>query len=372
MTSTEVPRHRRSRLRSCATLVPVLLLALLGGAEVVVRALDLVHVTAGVATPEQAVFYASHMFEESDVPGLGYRNRPLAAVTAGAHEYRNDAAGRRVIPQPATAEGAPGVAFLGDSTTYGWGVSAADCLPAVVAARADGALRALNLGVIGYGTEQEAALYDDERDRLGDDVRVVVLVFYPNDTVRHSFRWDDAHGALYVDALPVPEALKATLWHSALYRGLASWHGERLRAAGELDAGTMLGVSTSLENIARLARDVSADGRTLVVAHLPGMVALDPYPFDAALALVEAQCERLDLPFVDLLPAFLARRESEIAEYEARTGEVVDAEARHHYLSRFWVDPAGRDQHLNAAGNAVAGEALAAALEPILASLGDR
>jgi hypothetical protein len=253
--------------------------------------------------------------------------------------------------------------FLGDSTTYGWGVPNEDTLPEQVAALLEHRILPLNLGVNGYATPQEVAAYEQARAEL-EDTPLVVLVVYPNDAVDRAFLWDDANGALYVDALPVPHAWKRWLWKSGLYRGLASWHGDRLAARGELDSREE-NLPALLAEVERLARLVDGDGRQLVVVHLPGMVELDPYPYSWLTVALAATCERLSVPFVDLLDAFLAERERLVAEYEDSSGERVDPLAYRNFLSRYWLVP-GRDHHLDAAGNRVAASALAAALAPLL------
>jgi len=354
---------RRRRSRSRLGLALLLGAALLLAAEVVVRVAGLVDVDAGVATEEQATFYRSSMFEAVDDAAVAYRNRPSATVRAGDVEYRHDARGWRVTP--GGGPDAPGVAFLGDSTTYGWGVADHLTLPAQVARALDGRIRPLNLGVMGYGTHQELSLYRSHAAGLVD-VPVVVLVFYPNDSVRHTFLWDDRHGALYVDALPVPHGLKPWLWRSGLYRALVSWHADRLEARGELSPESAGNVDFMLDAMEALADACRADGRRLVVAHLPGMVSLDPYPFDDVVDQVRRRAEAAGATFVDLLPGFLAERERLVAEYQAQTGAPVEDLAYRNFLSRYWIEPDGSDQHLDGEAYRLAAETLAPVVDRLL------
>lgn len=103
---------------------------------------------------------------------LGYRPRPNTAVTAVAMRgeelvfravYTIDASGARAAPGSA-GEGKPYL-FLGDSFTFGEGLSDADTLPAQFAREAASKARVVNLGVVGYGAEHmvralETGLYD--------------------------------------------------------------------------------------------------------------------------------------------------------------------------------------------------------------------
>ncbi|HZM01335.1 MAG TPA: hypothetical protein VFD43_13900, partial [Planctomycetota bacterium] len=318
-------RRKRGRLR----LLAALLVLAAGALEVVVRVAGLVDLNTGVATPHQAAFNAAGLFVDDDDPSLSYRNRSLAATSVDGIEYRHDERGRRVLPGVAggggdgsggaATGGRPRVAFLGDSTTYGLGLAAQDTLPAQVAAELDGRIEALDLGVCGYGTGQEAALYAAERGHL-DGVALVVLVVFPNDFAPGTFRWDERLRLMYLDPMPLPHGLKGALWRSALYRWIVSGVTARRAAAGEFDALNPANRGQALDSVARLAGLVSADGRPLLVAHLPAMERLDPYLFEEPVRELARACSESGLPFADLLPAFLAERERQSARYVEHFG----------------------------------------------------
>lgn len=349
---------RRRRSRVALALLGLLLLLLV--AEVVVRVAGLVDVRAALRTRAQAEYNERDMLVALGTGARAYANRPGARALVDGIEYVHDEHGWRVTPD--SGAGAR-VAFLGDSTTYGWGLPADATLPAQVARALPRPIVPLNLGVNGYGFVQYAALYEDVREQL--DAPLVVLVHFPNDLVPGGFLWDERLRLLYVDALPVPAPLKPWLWRSALYRALVSAHTARLQAGGALDPRRAENHAEPLAALRRLARAVAADGRRLVVAHLPAMEALDPYAFADGVAAVARTCAEERVPFVDLLPAFLADRDAQIAAYEARTGTPVDPAVRRHYLSRYWlVDP--DDHHLDAQATALAARALAEALPPHL------
>jgi lysophospholipase L1-like esterase len=359
-----MPAPRRSRLRSRLRLATLLAVLLIGSLELVARLLGLGNVPGGIATPHHAAFYDANMFLPVDDPELSYRNRPDALVVVEGIEYRHDALGRRVTPRGGGDGPAPGVVFLGDSTTYGFGLRAEDSLPGRVAHDLGGAIRPVNLAVCGYCTAQETALYEAERERLGD-VSLVVLVVFPNDFVPGIYDWDESMRILYVDPLPLPRGVRLALWRSALYRASASWVAYQRRMRGDYDPHASGNVEAALDSLERLAAAVRADGRQLLVAHLPSFEALDPYDFEDAARRLAARCARLGLPYVDLLEVFEAERKREIEAWEARTGQPAPQGARRSFLSRYWlVDP--RDHHPNAEAVRLAARMLATHIRELL------
>lgn len=345
----------------------LLLLLLLGGSAAALLALEGVCrlferrlLSPIVSTADQAEFTAAGMFTRSDDRALSFANRPLAQVVASGREYRHDAHGFRVMP---AAGGGPGVAFLGDSTTYGWGTAAADCLPALAGQLAGGAFTPVNLGVCGYQTEQEVALYARHRRHL-DGVAVVVLVLFPNDFARGVFTWDPRLKWLYMDLLPLPAALKPHLMHSALYRVVMGRHSEWVRRGEEYQTTHPDNWRRAAAAIRRLHEMVREDGRELVVAHLPEMELSEPYPWEEGVRHVADACRALGVRFVDMLPAFVAEADRRIRTYEADSGEIVKPDLEKWKLSQFWVHV--DDHHLNADGNLVAARVLAPAIRHVL------
>jgi hypothetical protein len=349
-----------SHLRLYALLVALLF----GSLEIVVRCAGLVQGDKGVATPHHAAFNDADMFVPVDDPTLSYRNKPDAVVVVDDIEYRHDTHGRRVTPSRPAAGPRPGVAFLGDSTTYGFGLRPDETLPAQVAQELGGAILPINLAVCGYCTAQETALYEAERETLRD-TPLVVLVLYPNDFIPGVFQWDPPLRILYVDPLPLPRAVQRVLWRSALYRMAASALAYRQKMSGYYDPHDPRNVDAALDAIDRLAGAVHADGRQLLVAHLPALEALDPYDFDEETTRLATRCERLGVPYVDLLDGFLAEREREVQAWQARTGRDVPEGPHRYFLSRYWlVDPA--DHHPNPEAVRVAARVLARRISELL------
>ena len=93
---------------------------------------------------------------------------------------RLDRNGRRVPAKTASPLDLQGtIVFVGDSTTFGWGVEAAAAFPEIVGA----ALRhrVVNLGVPGYGVDQSVTLL--ERQGLAENPSWVVLMLAGNDLI---------------------------------------------------------------------------------------------------------------------------------------------------------------------------------------------
>lgn len=351
-------RRRRSRL----LLAALLLLGLLVGAELALRWLGVTGEVIGVQSRHQAQWLREGTLRRDLRPGLFYSNAPDVDLTLGGVRYHHDQQGRRlddVEIQPDAVR----VPFLGDSTCYGLGVDGDETLPAAITRALDGAIAPLNLGVCGYGTPQELATYRAVRHQLGD-APVVVLVLFPNDTSPAFWRWDADQALLYYDPLPVPESWAPLLWDSALYRGIASLVSSRQHANGHLDPLQPDNIDWALGFVDELAAEVRADGRELLVVHLPQMVPLDPYDFEDQRQRLRAAFARRDLPFVDCLDAFLAYRAKVAARREERTGEPVGPQSLRTFLHTYWVHE--DDQHPDGRAYAIAARPVADALGRLL------
>jgi GDSL-like lipase/acylhydrolase family protein len=112
---------------------------------------------------------------------LGWRYRPGAVARHRSEEFdveiRIDERGFRAAPGPAAGSGGPRILALGDSVTFGWGVEGGETF----CARLGPLLGAevANLGVSGYGTDQELLLF--EQERLSRRPRLVLLMYWRND-----------------------------------------------------------------------------------------------------------------------------------------------------------------------------------------------
>ena len=354
-------RPRRSRLR--LALVAFLLL---------IVALEVALQVCGVLEPRPIQAAQANgndwavVLEESDEPRLSYVNAPGIDVTIGGVSYRHDERGRRVPSSPLSVPdpGAPTVVFLGDSTTYGLGLNAREGLVEQTAAQLGGLIRPANLGVCGYNTAQEVALYGAERAHL-PGAEVVVLVVFPNDFAPVPSHWDGARGILYFDPFPLARPVRHLLWESALYRAVVTVVIRLKEALGDGGYGFTPRLTAMANNISRLHDLTRQDGRQLLVAHLPAMAPLDPYVFQAAERDLQAICAAEGVAYVDLLEGFLMERKKHLRRYERSRGEALNAAGSASLLSMYWLKYP-TDQHLNAAANRVAAGPLAQAIGGML------
>jgi len=261
-------------------------------------------------------------------PELGWRYRPLARARHRSDDFdvtiAINAQGFRDEPFGAPT-GRPRIVALGDSLTFGWGVEAEQGFTTRLE-ELTGA-EVLNLGVSGYGTDQELLLW--ERVGRGLAPRVVLLTVCANDLEeisrpaaygRYKPYFELHEGALRLAGTPVPDPwiprwsnLARSLWAWSVKRGTRPWDPAERPGAAALQCAL----------IARLAEEVRSDG-----AHL--LVVLDATASDV-------DCLR-EIPRLDVQPAL---------EAAARTGRV-----------RFTTDP-----HWTALGHQVVAEAIAERLE---------
>jgi lysophospholipase L1-like esterase len=209
---------------------------------------------------------------------LGWRYQSNALVRHATAEFdvaiRINAAGFRDAT-PATAADRP-IVMLGDSLTFGWGVEERDAFPALLE-QATG-IPVANLGVSGYGTDQELLLFAQAGAALAP--RAVVLVVCANDVEEVSrrsmygrakpfFRFAAEAGgapeAWDLDARLEPPAGEPFLVRvSQIARSIAKARSERAREPlepNELEAGR----DHVAELLARLAAESHAGGAQLLV-----------------------------------------------------------------------------------------------------------
>jgi hypothetical protein len=231
-------------------------------------------------------------------PDLGHRHRPQAEAQLMGVDVRTNARGLR---GPAIAENAaPGVAriaFVGDSTTFGWGVAEKETFARQVIeelVKAGRKVDGFNLGVGNYNTLQELTLFREVGAALKPDI--VALSYFINDAEpipkytdtgwlsEHSAAW--VVGGYRVDSLfrQFGEAPDWKRYYRDLYEP---------KAAGWMQT------QKALADFATVTRGLGAE---LVVFHIPELRELKPYPFSDITAKVQAVVEKAGVPFVDLLP----------------------------------------------------------------------
>ena len=203
-------------------------------------------------------------------PELGWRYRPLArarhrddgfdvAIEINAQGFRD-----RPFELPADR---PRIVALGDSLTFGWGVEAEEGFTSRLEDRLGADV--LNLGVSGYGTDQELLLWEREGRALRP--LVVLLTVCANDLEEiarpaaygRSKPWFSLRdGSLRLEGTP-GAASRLAEW-SHLARSLRAWSVKR--STPPLDAAERPGAEAlQCALVARLAAEAQAGGARLLV-----------------------------------------------------------------------------------------------------------
>ena len=206
------PGRAEWALAACSALA---VLAAAGLAEAVLRGASPAFL-AGTRARHPHVY--SEVYGWALRPGARYTGRGGEAITVNERGYRGALHDGRPAP------GFTRVVMLGDSVTFGSGVSDADTFPALLDARPE--LEVINLGVDGYGTDQ--ALLRLEREGLAYGPSVVVRNF----CVRNDYFDNALSVALYDGRSPKP-------YFTASPAGLVL-HDQHLRLTGAQGAAVAL------------------------------------------------------------------------------------------------------------------------------------
>jgi len=242
--------------------------------------------------------YAREVKERDHDPELGHRHRPNAEATLMGVDVRTNAQGAR---GPAIADAAaPGVAriaFVGDSTTMGWGVTEKDTFAHQVIedlVKAGRKVDGFNLGVGNLNTLQELTLFRKVGEQLKPDI--IVLSYFINDA----------------EPMPHYEDNDWLTMHSAAWVVLGYRVDSLLRSFGNvpdwrhyyrnLYEPNAQGWQQTQKAIAGFAKTARETGAKLIVFNIPELRELKPYPFGDVTAKVKAVVDAQNVPFVDLLP----------------------------------------------------------------------
>ena len=242
--------------------------------------------------------YAREVKVRDTHPDIGHRHRANAEAQLMSVGVRTNSFGVR---GPAIDEKArPGVAriaFVGDSTTLGWGVAEQETFAHRVIEKLVGQGRKVdgfNLGIGNYNTVQELALFRDVGARLKPDI--IVLSYFINDAEPMpqyaTQNWLDLHSVAWI-------VLRYRL--NSIMRQFGSqpdWK-QYYRGLYEPDAAGWKNTQQAIAGFADVARQL---GARLVVFNIPELRELKPYPFPDVTDKVRAAVAGQELPFVDLLP----------------------------------------------------------------------
>jgi len=278
--------------------------------------------------------YARDLKQVATNPLLGHTHRPNRAALLMGVDVKTNSKGlrEREIPYERTP-GVLRVLMLGDSFTEGWGVAFEDTvskrIERLYAARGL-PVEAINAGVGNYNTVMEVNYFLAEGWKYHPDV--VVLNFVPNDAeeipphASPNALLDACYACVFLfgraDAL-LREASLRPDW-KAYYRGLYG-------------GGSSPGWRDAKAAIGALATYARAHEIKLLIAHLPELHELAPYPFQDITDLLHAAAKQNGAAFVDVLPQLQSEPPS-----------------------RLWVSPS--DPHPNSRANELIARALLAKL----------
>src|SRR3954470_7560978 len=289
----EIPSKMKGALKNAVLVAVVLVVCAL-----MLEAMTRLFVDDGVSYELEMWKYATDVKVRDLRPEQGHKhglNRDTSLMSVGV---RTNEFGFRGPPIPEKAPpGVARIAFVGDSTTMGWGVAEKDTFANQVIARLRQQGRKVdgfNEGVGNWNTMQELTHFRDVGARLKPDI--VVLTYFINDgepiPTYPKESWLDLHSAAWIvlnyrlDSLirqfgPRPDWKQ---YYRALYEDNApGWKATQKAIAGFADVSRSTGVK-------------------IVVFHLPELRELKPYPFADVTAKVKKVVEENGLRFVDLLP----------------------------------------------------------------------
>jgi lysophospholipase L1-like esterase len=243
--------------------------------------------------------YAVALKKPVDDPRLSFVHRPNRSAFLMGVPFAINSAGLRdreiTVAKPA---GVRRIAWLGDSTTVGWGVPLDGTAPKLLERDLNSSggqkYEVLNCGVGNYDTVQEVEHYLTIDRRFHPDQ--VILEYFIN------------------DAEPVPRERNAGIaGHSYLAAFAISRFDGALRLAGlrpnwreyysSLYRDGSPGLEAAKDALGRLADATARDGASLLVAILPELHQIEgAYPFAAEQQKIEDYLAARHIKTLDLLP----------------------------------------------------------------------
>jgi hypothetical protein len=265
----------------------------------VVEAMVRVFIDKGVSYELEMWKYATNVKERDRRPDQGHRhgaNRHASLmnvdVRTNSQGFRGPAIGEQAAP------GVARIAFVGDSTTMGWGVAEKETFAHQVIdvlAKQGRKVDGFNEGVGNWNTTQELTNFRDTGARMKPDI--IALTYFINDAepipTYPEESWLDLHSAAWIVLNYRIDAVIRTFgerpdwkkYYRDLYKDDAQgWQATQKAIAGFAETSKMIGAK-------------------IVVFHLPELRELKPYPFAEVTAKVGMAVEANGMPFVDLLPA---------------------------------------------------------------------
>ncbi len=327
MTTSDGPGTRRkSRLGRKLGIAFASLALLLVAGEIGLRMAGYAKVPARYFDPEIGVRYLPNQTRTM----LGPRNEELAQATLNGAGYRGP------FPNQPNSADILRIACIGDSFTFGWNVEDDETYPAVLeellTQEVGGRFEVVNFGVPGYNTWNELQTYRRIARPLHADV--VVIGFHLNDlqppdagprfsetffmrlvgktALAEAFHIHLRHRIPWFDSGQTPEA-------KALKRRYKR-NRVKIQFQPDSDVGRPYW-ETTMADLRALVQEARADGARVLFVVFPSNAQIarinearkSGLELEAAVAKwsrpqarLARECAELDLPYLDLLPPFLA------------------------------------------------------------------
>lgn len=274
---------------------------------------------------------------------LGWANKERARARLETSEFTADVSinSRGLRGPEIPYERTPGrtrIALLGDSFAWGFGVSDDEMLSHRLGTELDGDVEVLNMGTVGYGTDQELLFYRTEGRRYEPDL--VVLVFCSNDVANNASDRDRWYGkprfvlegdSVRLTNVPVTEDVSWDAWLTEYNpdrpprEGRVPWR-RRIRTYGFLlerwaalqrrleitrpglfadgYPGSQESWRLTFRLIEALRREVEADGAGFVVVTVPRLEQMRFSSWIRPNVTLASFCAGAHIPFFDFLPSF--------------------------------------------------------------------
>lgn len=243
--------------------------------------------------------YAVELKRVAEDPAIGHEHVPNAAAHLMGVDVEINSQGLRDDDTDAAAGESTRVMMLGDSIVFGWGVEKDKRMSEVIernlTGQRFGLIETINTGVGNYNTSMEVAYFLRKGKQYDPDI--VVLNYFINDA----------------EPTPVYEKVSWIARHSYAYAVLGgAWDGLKRRLLGAADwrayynglyAEDAAGWRQAQESIRRLAAYCQANDIRLILAVIPELRELRPYPFEDVTEKLRTLASSHGVEFVDLLPA---------------------------------------------------------------------
>jgi lysophospholipase L1-like esterase len=247
--------------------------------------------------------YASKVKQRTSNPKLPFLHAPNRHGFFYGADIHTDSVGFRDRDYPvARVPGTKRIMMLGDSFTLGWGVPFDSMFSKQLEkllTESGQPTEVINTGVGNTNTVMELEQFKEVGLRFKPDM--VILMYFINDAeptppvvgalktaiVTHSYLIAFLSDQLIKLTPRVNESYDWRAYYSGLFKPGLPW------------------LEASRQAIDELAALCKQNGIKLVIANIPELRELKPYPFPEATAFVRGAAEKNDVPFVDLLPALV-------------------------------------------------------------------